>query len=331
MFKKMRVPLPWVSRLIMGYMLLAFFWWAVQLWQENNRSFKLEHDLLELWFTRKNQGLNETQFLQTTEYQTIEKRLVRHKRMIIAEGLFFAACLVFGIFAINRSVNREIALTRQRRNFMLSITHELKSPIASLRLVLETILKRDLQRDQLEKLSSNGIKDAVRLQNLVESLLLAARLEDNWRPAFESVDLEAIARACVTGLQVRFPDAQFTIQTDSDLPKVQADKSAITSVIQNLLENAAKYNAGDAQIHFSATALERGRVRFIVSDNGKGIPEHEKKAVFEKFYRIGNEETRQSTGTGLGLYIVQQVVRAHRGTLTLSDNKPVGTIFTIEI
>lgn len=327
----MRVPLSWISRIIMGYMLLAFFWWAVQLWQENNRSYKIERDLLELWFTRKNQGLNETQFLQTTEYQSVERRWIRHKRMIIAEGLFFAACLVFGVYAINRSVNREIELTKQRRNFMLSITHELKSPIASVRLVLETLLKRDLQREQLEKLCTNGVKDAVRLQNLVDSLLLAARLENNWRPAYEPVDLGAIARECVNGLQVRFPDARFEVITTDNLPIVQADKSAITSVVQNLLENAAKYAHSDAQIRFSAQRGEQGKVKMIVADNGKGIPDSEKKAVFEKFYRIGNEETRQSTGTGLGLYIVQHVVRAHKGTLTVSDNKPVGTIFTIEI
>ncbi len=328
----MRVPLSWVSRIIMGYMLLAFFWWAVQLWQENNRSYKIERDLLELWFTRKNQGLNETQFLETTEYRAVERRWVRHKRMIIAEGLFFAGCLVFGLYVINRSVQRELSLTKQRRNFMLSITHELKSPIASIRLVLETLLKRDLQREQLEKLCTNGVKDAVRLQNLVDSLLLAARLENNWRPAFELVDLGAVARECVNGLLVRFPDAHFEVETAVDLPMVQADKSAITSVVQNLLENAAKYANEEARIKFSAQKSTTGKtIRIVVSDNGRGIPDAEKKAVFEKFYRIGNEETRQSTGTGLGLYIVQHVVRAHGGTITVGDNKPVGTIFTIEI
>lgn len=327
----MRIPLPWVSRFIIGYMLLAFFWWAVQLWNENRRSFGLERDLLELWFTRKNNGLNETQFEQTREFKTILARKKRHERMIIAEGLFFAMCLIFGLYAINRSVNREIALTRQRRNFMLSITHELKSPIASVRLALETILKRPLSPEQIYTLCTNGIKDAGRLQNLVEGLLLAARLEDNWRPIYESVDLVQVARECIEGLKVRFPMAQFEIDAPPELIEIQADRVAITSVILNLLENAAKYTNPPAYIRFFIEKLPSQKVRFRIIDNGKGIPDAEKNAVFEKFYRIGNEETRQSTGTGLGLYIVRHVVRAHQGSISISDNKPAGTIFTIEL
>lgn len=300
------------------------------MWNENDQVFALEKTLLEMKFTRKNQGLNETEFLQTSEYQGFESRLRRHRRMIVAEGLFFAGCLFFGVAAINRSVNREISLTRQRRNFMLSITHELKSPIASLRLSLETIQKRELQRAQLEKLCDNGLRDAARLQNLVESLLLAARLEDNWRPLYEPVDLGAVAKYCVSALQVRFPNAKFVVRVPDQLPPVQADKSGITSVILNLLENAAKYSGEEPLIEFIAEKTP-DKLRFQIRDNGKGIPDVEKKAVFEKFYRIGSEETRHSTGTGLGLYIAQQVVKAHNGTLALSDNKPSGTIFTIEI
>lgn len=326
----LKISLTKASRLIFGYMLAAFTWWAVQLWQENDRVYEVERALLEMKFTKKNQGLNETQFLQTSEYQGIEDHLHRHRRMIIAEGLFFAVCLLAGLGIINRSVRREISLTRQRRNFMLSITHELKSPIASLRLSFETILKRDLQRPQVEKLCSNGLADAGRLQNLVESLLLAARLEDNWRPLIEPVDLGAVAKECIATLQPRFPNAHFKLRLPEQLPPVQADKSGLTSVMLNLLENAAKYASDQPEIEFVAERL-LNKTRIQIIDNGKGIPDLEKNAIFDKFYRIGNEETRKSTGTGLGLYIAQQVVKAHHGVLTLSDNKPSGAIFTIEL
>lgn len=325
-----KISLTKASYLIFGYMLLAFTWWAIQLWQENDRVYEVERALLEMKFTKKNQGLNESEFLQTSEYQSIEDHLRRHRRMIIAEGLFFAGCLLAGLAIINRSISRELSLTRQRRNFMLSITHELKSPIASLRLSLETILKRDLQRPQIEKLCTNGITDAGRLQSLVESLLLAARLEDNWRPLYEPVDVGAVANDCIRALQARFPNAQFKIHLPANLPPVQADKLGITSVILNLLENAAKYASEQPEIEFVVEKLPH-KIRFQIIDNGKGIPDLEKHAVFEKFYRIGNEETRKSTGTGLGLYIAQQVVKAHNGVLTLTDNKPSGTIFTIEL
>jgi signal transduction histidine kinase len=212
---------------------------------------------------------------------------------------------------------------------MLSITHELKSPIASMRLILETFSKHELSRDQREKLAGDGIRDATRLQNLVESLLLAARLEDNWRPLIEPVDLASLVRDITASLLVRFANARFQVNIPADMPPVQADKTGLTSVLQNLLENAVKYAPQGAPVVLTVERKD-GKVRLQVADQGQGIPESEKKAVFEKFYRLGNADRPNTSGTGLGLYIVDQVVKAHGGTIVVTDNKPTGTIFTIE-
>ncbi|MBK7939330.1 MAG: GHKL domain-containing protein [Lewinellaceae bacterium] len=319
-----------MSHFVIGYMILAFGWWSYHLWHQSDLLFDTEKQLLEMRFTRKNQGLNLTEMYQTAEYRKIERNWQKSRRMVIAEGLFFTLCLVFGLWVINRSANREVTLARQRRNFLLSITHELKSPIASLRLVLETIYKHHLSREQLEKLCSGGLKDAARLQSLVEDLLLAARLEDNWRPLPEPVDLPALTRDAVSRLQLRFPDAKIHLSFSENFPPVQADKSGLTAIVQNLLENAIKYSPEGAVIEVSAQR-QNGKLQFRVADPGKGIPDSEKQAVFEKFYRLGNEETRRTTGTGLGLYIVSQVVKAHGGTISITDNRPQGTVFTVEI
>ena len=325
-----KIPLRRLSHFVIGYMVLAFGWWTYSLWQQNDRLYQLEKEMLELRFTRRNQGVNLTQLYETAEYKKIERNWHKGHRMVIAEGLFFTACLIFGLWVINRSANREVALARQRRNFLLSITHELKSPIAALRLVLETLGKRELQREQLEKLCKSGMKDANRLQQLVEDLLLAARLEDNWRPLIEPIDLPAMARDVAAGLQVRFPQANIFLNFPESLPPVQADKSGMTAIVQNLLENAVKYSPEGTLIELSAEQKD-SKFHLRVADQGRGIPDAEKQAVFEKFYRLGNEETRQATGTGLGLYIVNQVVKAHGGVIRVEDNKPQGTIFTIEI
>jgi len=129
---------------------------------------------------------------------------------------------------------------------------------------------------------------------------------------------------------LRFPQANIQFDFPNDLPPVQADKSGLTSIVQNLLENAVKYSPEGALIRFTAQQAD-GKFRLQVTDHGRGIPDAEKQAVFEKFYRIGNEETRQATGTGLGLYIVSQVVKAHGGVIRLTDNQPQGTVFTIEM
>jgi signal transduction histidine kinase len=223
-----------------------------------------------------------------------------------------------------------VSLTRQRRNFLLSITHELKSPIASLRLVLETLIKRNLSPEQRNPLLTNGLKDADRLQDLVESLLLAARLEDNWRPLQEPVNFAALAEEAMEGLRVRFPHAVFKLKIPFDLPPVQADKMGLTAIVQNLLENALKYSPEGTPIELSAEHTG-DKFRFRIADQGQGIPDAEKKSVFEKFYRMGNEETRHSTGTGLGLYIVNQVLKAHDGSISVADNLPKGTVFSVEI
>lgn len=325
-----KIPLRRLSHFVIGYMVLAFGWWTYSLWKQNDRLYLLEKQVLEMQFTRRNQGVNLSQLRETSEYQKIERNWHKGHRMVMAEGVFFTACLIFGLWVINRSANREVTLARQRRNFLLSITHELKSPIASVRLVLETLGKRELNREQVEKLCRGGLKDATRLQQLVEDLLLAARLEDNWRPLPEPLDLPALAHEVANRLLVRFQHANIRFEFPDHLPLMQADKSGLTAILQNLLENAVKYSPEGALIRLSAEQKD-DKFRLSVADQGRGIPDGEKQAVFEKFYRLGNEETRQATGTGLGLYIVNQVVKAHGGNIRVTDNKPQGTVFTIEM
>ena len=329
MFEK--IPGRRLSQFVIGYMVLAFGWWSYHLWCQNDRLLEVKQEALELRFSRQNQGFNLTKLADTQEYKAIVRKWERERRMVVAEGIFFTICLIIGVWLINRSARREVTLAHQRRNFLLSITHELKSPLASIILIIETICKRELlERGQVERLCHAGLKDADRLKHLVEDLLLAARLEDKWQPLAEPVDLGALARDICSGLKVRYPKANLAIHVPSDFPPVQADKAGLTSVVQNLLENAIKYSPEGTPIELTAERAN-GRIRLRVSDEGQGIPDAEKKAVFEKFYRLGNEETRQATGTGLGLYIVQQVVKAHGGSIQLTDNHPKGAIFTLEM
>lgn len=324
----MKISLRWISRLVIGYMVVAFGWWALHLWKESRRLFETEKALLESKYTSK--GVNLTQLYQTAEFRKIERHWQKQQRMVLGEGIFLTFCLAFGLWMINRAANREVSLARQHRNFLLSITHELKSPLAAIRLTLETLCKRSLSPDQLEKLCSNALRDTNRLQNLVEDLLLAARLENNWRPLPEPIDIGGIARECAAHLHTRFPQADIRVSVPGNLPAFQADKAGVTAIIQNLLENAVKYSPEGSAVELTAAPHE-GKLLLRVADHGIGIPNEEKNAIFEKFYRIGNEEVRKTTGTGLGLYIVKQVVHAHGGSIAVSDNQPNGTVFTIEL
>jgi two-component system, OmpR family, phosphate regulon sensor histidine kinase PhoR len=317
-----------LSNFLAVYMMLAFAWWAVHLLRENVRLRDARIELLEYRFLeQKNNGT----LMQLLDYQAIQADYRRRIRMVASEGLFFVGCLVTGLWIIRRSAMREVVLARQRRNFLLSITHELKSPIAAMRLVFDTFARRELTREQTVQLTTNGLRDATRLQSLVEDMLLAARLEDQWHPSIEPIALAGLVQDCVGGLRVRFPDSNVEIDLPADLPPIRADKSGLTSVVQNLLENALKYSPPGSPVRLSAAPLPAAKMRIEVADQGQGIPESERSAVFEKFYRLGNEETRRATGTGLGLYIVRQVVDAHRGSISIRDNTPRGTVFSIEM
>lgn len=312
------------SNFLIGYMLLAFCWWAVLLWRNNDRQFELQVEILRY----KHPEI--TQIEVSEEYKTLLAKHNRYGMMVAAEGLFFSGCLLAGFMVVRRSVKKEVHMTRQRRNFLLSITHELKSPIASIRLVLETLAKRDLNREQTLKMTAGALKDATRLQNLVQDLLLAARLEDSWRPLPEPLHLNVLVDECADALKLRFPQANIQNNVTSDLPLLKADKQGITSVLVNLLENALKYSPEGALVTVSAMPAAN-KLAIEIADRGQGIPIDERASVFTKFYRLGNEETRQTTGTGLGLYIVQQVIQAHGGLIRIADNPGGGTIFHIEL
>lgn len=326
-----RFSLQWLTTSVIVYMVLAFAWWAFELWRQNDRLLVLSVQMLELKHSQSGQGVNLTALHKTAEYRSLLERHRKHQRMILSEGIFFTLCLAFGLWVINRAARRELSLARQRRNFLLSITHELKSPIAAMRLALETMARRMLNREQVEKICVNGMRDAARLQTLVDDLLLAARLEDNWRPNIEAVEVPPIIQDCIANAQVRFPEANIQVDIPADFPPIPADRLGLTSVVQNLLDNALKYSPPGAPVRIEVASLPECRIRLSVADQGIGIPDEEKLAIFEKFYRLGNEETRQTTGTGLGLYIVSQIVRLHGGTITVRNNPPRGTVFVVEL
>jgi len=235
--------------------------------------------------------------------------------------------LKLSLIAKNEIKNEEEA-AKQSSNFLLSITHELKSPIASIRLGFETLQRKKLSEEQSLVLLKNGINDTDRLNNLVSDLLLSARLESTYQLNTELFSLEILIEECIQLLKQKFPSAIIKVNLIQEIPEILADYSAIRSVIINLLENAVKYSDSVPEINIGLTSTNE-RCNIEVSDKGIGIDQSERKKIFEKFYRVGNEDQRKTKGTGLGLYIVDQIVRAHNGTITVSSNQPKGTIFNI--
>lgn len=319
-----------LSNVVIAYMLIAFTWWTVLLYTKNRDAFFAKAHSLQLVMAAEKKIQNSSEFNATPEFQALQTQYQRQEWMIFGEALFFIISLVIGIYLINRGYNNEMVAAQERRNFLLSITHELKSPLASIRLVLDTFRKRELKTAQIHQLSGTALEETERLTSLVEDLLLAAKLETTYQPVWEPIHPTEITGNLVQKMVDKFPNANFNFHHDNEIPQISADKTGFTSILINLMENAVKYSPSPAKIDIHLSKKEKG-IFLKIADQGFGITDKEKKKIFKKFYRIGNEDTRSTKGTGLGLYIVKEIVEAHHGNISVENNAPKGTVFNIFI
>ncbi|MEY3682761.1 MAG: hypothetical protein RLZZ289_1295 [Bacteroidota bacterium] len=281
-----------------AYVIIQFIWWGYHLIQLS--SFIPQHDA------------------------QLSKRI----GMVIGEGVVFLLILSFGIYRIRKSMTKEIAFQQQQQNFLLTITHELKTPIAALKLYLQTLQKRQLPEDKKEIIIDGALQENERLSQLIENILNAAKTEDqHFVLQKQNIDLIPLTNALLSRYEARFLDASFSLDGPTSLI-VSIDEKMLETVLSNLVENALKYSAEVAQIHIEFEKLDRF-VALRVMDNGPGIPEAERNHIFQKFYRIGSEETRKQAGSGLGLFIVAEYVRLLNGTIRCLQNKPTGCIFEL--
>jgi two-component system, OmpR family, phosphate regulon sensor histidine kinase PhoR len=249
--------------------------------------------------------------------------------MIMGESAVFLIVFIIGIYYLHRTLRKEGKLHSQQRNFLLSVTHELKSPLASIKLYLQTILKRKLDRQQQQAFITNSLKDIERLDDLVENMLLATKIENkSYSFPKEPFNFSDLVEKVAERLQVHNCTTQTIITHIEDDLSISGDKFALTSVVTNLIENAVKYSSPCAEIQVRVFS-NNGHISFEVADQGIGISDAEKMHIFEKFYRVGSEDTRKTKGTGLGLFIVKQVLDKHQAHIKVKDNHPSGTVFEV--
>src|ERR1700761_3051604 len=251
--------------------------------------------------------------------------------MILGEGSMFILVFVVGAISLHKSIKKERKLHEQKKNFLLSVTHELKSPLASIKILLQTIQKRSLNKEQIKDFIDKSLLDIERLDDMVENMLLASKI-DNRSYTFPKAqfNLSALVDTVVNRLQINKCDINEQIINAEIEPKVEitGDKFALTSVVTNLIENAIKYSKPCEVVDVRLYSKE-GKVFFEVADHGIGIADTEKTRIFDRFYRVGSEETRNTKGTGLGLYIVKEVLEKHDASIKVKDNDPSGSIFEV--
>lgn len=307
-------------------MVLALGWWTVLLIQKNDELYQYRISAIAKEMGKESPSAI---LLDNQEYIEAGKHRDRQFRMIISEALFFAVSLLIGIWIIYKSTMNELGIERQKNNFLLSITHELKTPLASIHLILDTFKKRKLESSQFQVLNQQASQELDRLESLVNNLLASARMEAKSAYNLVSLDLSTLMTELCKPLDQHYTSYNFKVDIESELI-ILGDQESLCLMINNLLSNAIKYDTDHKQIDLSLTS-QSNDILIVIKDHGMGIPDREKSNVFKKFYRIGNEEYKSTSGTGLGLWIVDQIATAHKGKVRLQDNSPSGSIFTITI
>jgi len=298
------------------YMISALIWWFVAL--QNQNYYMAQMRLVEL-------KKDDPAYLYKVE--VIEASKKRKAAQYTGEGITFLALIVVGAIFVFRPVRRQIRLSQQQNDFMMAVTHELKTPIAVTKLNLETLQKRKLDEAMQQKLINNTLQEANRLNILCNNILLASQLDAGaYNASKQEINYSELVEGCVEDFIIRYPQRKIVPLVEEGI-YIQGEELLLQMVVNNLVENALKYSAKETGIEVVLQQVDK-KIQLQVKDEGIGISDDEKKKIFGRFYRSGSESTRKTKGTGLGLYLCYKIVKGHNGYISVTDNIPQGSIFT---
>lgn len=304
--------------IFLTYMVAAFIWWYVSLEKQNDQITQIKLEQLSV-----TPGTNKAKFEQLLNYQE------RKRKQFLGEGITFLFLFLLGAIYVYRSLIKQLRFSNQQQNFMMAVTHELKTPIAVTQLNIETLLKRELSQDQQKTLLNNSLKETQRLDTLCNNILLASQLDfKDYQQNKQQIDFSEMVNGLVKSFEERFPTRKIVTHIQEGVMYF-AEPLLMQMLLQNLLDNANKYAPIDTPIEISLNANQQ-ELLLEVKDQGIGIPLAERERVFDKFYRVGNEFTRSAKGTGLGLYLCKKIAQFHQSQLLVSENQPQGTIFSFK-
>ena len=299
------------------YMIAAFIWWYVSLEKQNNEIAAIKFQSIQI---------NDPSLKAKTH--AIQDFQLRKTKQFIGEGLTILVLFLLGAIYVYRSLKKQLRYADQQQNFMMAVTHELKTPIAISHLNIETLLKRDLDSSQQLKLLEATLKETKRLDSLSTNILLTAQLDmGQYEANKQLVNVSELLRQNIKSFQERYPSRICNTMVE-DAMEIQGEPLLIQLLINNLIDNANKYAPVTEPIYIHLQS-HQNMIQLIVKDQGPGIAAIDRNKVFEKFYRVGAETTRTTKGSGLGLYLCKRITEFHNATIQLTTNTPTGSIFTV--
>ena len=256
---------------------------------------------------------------------------------LLVLGIVFFNLLIFGLVLNTTFLIREIRRNEQHDAFINAVTHELKTPVASIRLYLETLKTRDVDEQQRREFYNIMLADSDRLSKTVEQVLRASRTRHRGRHIAKSaINLGEMVRECLELARVQYGLNEthliYTESPDASNARVSGDIDELRAAFANLLDNAVKYSDAEVRVVVSVSAADEKRVTVRVADQGIGIPQSQLRRIFKRFYRVPGRFMARVKGTGLGLFIVKSVVKKHGGRVYAESAGPGhGSTFTVQL
>jgi signal transduction histidine kinase len=256
---------------------------------------------------------------------------------LLVLGIVFFLLIITGVVLNTTFLIREIRRNEQHDAFINAVTHELKTPLASIRLYLQTLKQRDIEENKRHEFYDVMLADSDRLLQTVEQVLRAGQSGQRRRRInLRKIDVGELVRECVDLARVRYnlsPEAvRFAESINGERPQVKADADELRAAISNLLDNAVKYSRKEVEISVLVSAVDDKKVAVRIEDRGIGIPAAQLKRIFKRFYRVPGRVMARIKGTGLGLFIVRSVVEKHGGRVFAESEGPGhGSRFTIQL
>lgn len=256
---------------------------------------------------------------------------------LLVLGIVFFNLLIFGLVLNTTFLIREIRRNEQHDAFINAVTHELKTPVASIRLYLETLKTRDVDAQQRQEFYDIMLADSDRLSKTVEQVLRASRTRHRGRHIAKSaINLGEMVRECLELARVQYglneTHLMYTESPEATNARVSGDIDELRAAFANLLDNAVKYSDEEVRVVVSVSAADDKRVTVRVADQGIGIPQSQLKRIFKRFYRVPGRFMARVKGTGLGLFIVKSVVQKHGGRVYAESAGPGhGSTFTVQL
>lgn len=308
--------------MLLIYIIAALVWWFISLEKQNREMAGLRFKTLN----EQKAHLSPKDY--SFQVSIIDNDRERNTGKYVSEGITFLILILIGAAFVYGSVRRQIKLQEQQQNFMMAVTHELKTPVSVARLNLETMQKYSLEPERQKKLIRMTLEEIGRLNFLTNNILISSQLDGGgYKITQEELDLSDLLKDCIQDFRNRFPDRTFKDDLEPEI-ELKGDPLLLQLLFNNLLENAIKYSPKECPITTILTRKD-STITVQIIDEGPGIDDEEKTKIFSKFYRVGNEATRKTQGTGLGLYLCSKIAKDHNADIAVTNNKPRGTNFTV--